>query len=303
VSVAVPARERLAPFLPALRVARFVLAVGLVVAMGVIAVRYVSLDDLTSWWLVPALLAAIVWWTLLARGWAILASGRTTRHDVGQWCRTQVLRYLPGGIWAPTSRVVLVGGSAVDRLATVAAENVVALCAALAVGGAGLAAGGRPLWGALVLAPAAPVLAARFAAGRTRLDRRRLVRAAVNSLAAFACYVTAAVLVQASVSGWHEPLLVAGAAGVSWAVGLVVVFTPSGLGARELAYAALLAPSFAHAEIAAAAVVLRAVTIVAELVILLVLGRPARRSVGEESAVPMGSDSRRTRLAHKVPSA
>jgi hypothetical protein len=268
-----PARERFAALLPALRVARFALAVAIVVAMFVVAVRYVPFGSLTWWLLVPALAATAVWWTLLARGWAILASGRTTGHDMGMWCRTQVLRYLPGGIWAPTSRVVLVGGSAVDRLATVAAENVVALCAALALGGAALGLSGRPAWAALVLAPAVPVVAARLAPGRTRLDPARLARATTNSLAAFACYVAAAVLVQAAVSGLRDALLVAGAAGVSWAFGLVVVFTPSGLGARELAYAGLLAPTFAHADVAAAAVVLRAVTIVAELAILLALGR------------------------------
>src|SRR5205085_146664 len=102
------------------------------------------------------------WWALLARSWAILASGRGNRHDVAVWCRTQPLRYLPGGIWAPTSRVALVGGSAVDRVATVTAENVVALCAALAVAGAALAAGGRLAWAPLVLAVAIPPAAARL---------------------------------------------------------------------------------------------------------------------------------------------
>ena len=89
---------RLAALMPAFRVVRFVLAVGLVIAMGVVAVRYVKADALTWWLLVPALAAAVVWWMLLARGWAILASGRTTRRDMDQWCRTQVLRYLPGGM-------------------------------------------------------------------------------------------------------------------------------------------------------------------------------------------------------------
>lgn len=312
-------RERLAPALPALRVARFTLAVVLVAAMLVIAVRTVPFDSLTWGLLVPALAAALVWWTLLARGWAILASGHAARADMGMWCRTQVLRYLPGGIWAPTSRVVLVGGSTVDRIATVAAENVVALCAALALGGAALALSGRPLWGALVAVLAVPAAGLRIAGHRTRLDRRRTWRATANAIAAFTGYIAAAVLVQAAVSGWHEPLLVAGAAGVSWAVGLVVVFTPGGLGARELAYAALLAPSFPHADVAAAAVVMRALTIVAELLVLVVLGRPPReapatpeaapgrpsgtRSIGEESAPGRRSDGGLTALGHKVPGA
>ena len=101
-------------------------------------------------------------------------------------------------------------------------------------------------------------------------------RATGNALAAFVGYVAAAVLVQAAVSGWHEPLLVAGAAGIAWAFGLVVVFLPGGLGARELAYAGLLAASFPHADLAAGAVVMRALTIVAELMILVVSAGPRR---------------------------
>ena len=142
-SVAPSLRARVAPAQPALRVLRFVLAVGLVVAMGVVAARDVPWGSLSWSLLVPALVATAVWWLLLARGWSLLAAGRTSRPELGLWCRTQVLRYLPGGIWAPTSRVALVGGSAVDRLATVASENVVSLCAALALGGAAMALSGR----------------------------------------------------------------------------------------------------------------------------------------------------------------
>jgi hypothetical protein len=262
---------------------------------------------------VPALFATAVWWILLARGWSLLAAGRTSRRQLGMWCRTQVLRYLPGGIWAPTSRVALVGGSPLDRLATVASENVVSLCAALATGGVAMAATGRPAWAALVLALAVPVVGARLVAGRTRLEPVRVRRATVNGLVAFAFYLVAAVLVQAAVSGWHEPVLVAGAAGIAWAVGLVVVITPSGLGARELAYAGLLATSFRHGDLAAAAVVLRALTIGAELAILLTVGRPTadagrrpERAFGRALAAGRrsereGAGERVSAYTHKVP--
>jgi hypothetical protein len=275
-------RERFAAIMPALRVARFVVAVGIVVAMAVVAVRYVPSRSLTWWLLVLALPPTLGWWTLLARGWAILAGGAAGREDMGVWCRTQVLRYLPGGIWAPTSRAVLVGGTAVDRLATVAAENVVSLCAALGLGGLALALGGRPLWALVALAPVAPFVAVPWLRTRTRLDHPRLGRATGNALVAFVGYLTSAVLVQAAVTGWQDPLLVAGAAGIAWAAGLVVVFAPGGLGARELVYAGLLASTFARADLAAAAVVLRAVTIVAELVILVVVGRPTRTRPDQE---------------------
>ena len=312
-SVAPALRARVAPALPALRVLRFVVAVGLVVAMGVIAARDVRWGTLSWSLLLPALFAIAGWWILLARGWSLLAAGRTSRRELGMWCRTQVLRYLPGGIWAPTSRVALVGGTAFDRLATVASENVVSLCAALALGGVAMAGSGRPAWAALVLALAVPVVGARVVAGRTRLEPVRVRRATVNGLAAFACYLAAAVLVQAAVSDSDHPLLVAGAAGISWAVGLVVVITPSGLGARELAYAGLLAGSFRHSVLAAAAVVLRALTIGAELAILLTVGRPGpqagrrgedafgRVRIAAEPPALSGTSERPDAFGHKVP--
>ncbi len=264
----------LARFLPALRVLAFVAAVAIVVAMAVRAGRDVDVREIAWWPLVPAFAAALGWWLLLARGWALLVDGRWRRSDVGTWCRTQALRYLPGGIWAPASRAVVVRGTLVDKLTTVGAENVIALCAALAVGGVALASAGDPRWLPLVVVPAAPVLAARFAARRTRVTPRRSLDATWNYVAAFCAYVVAAVLVQAAVSGLDEPLAVAGAAALAWSAGLVVVIAPSGLAVREVVYAALLAGSFAEAELVAAAVVLRVVTVVAELAVLLAAGRP-----------------------------
>jgi uncharacterized membrane protein YbhN (UPF0104 family) len=128
----------------------------------------------------------------------------------------------------------------------------------------------------LVLAAAAPLVLTRLVASRTRVDLDRARRATAGYLAAFAAYVTAAVLVQAAVSGWHDVALVAGAAAVAWAAGLVVIIAPSGLGARELAYVALLEGALPRAEASAGAVTLRLVTVAVELVVLVAVGRPSR---------------------------
>jgi hypothetical protein len=74
---------------------------------------------------------------------------------------------------------------------------------------------------------------------------------------------------------------VAGAAAIAWAVGLVVIIAPSGVGVREVVYVALLSHAFGRPELTAAAVTLRVVTIVAELGVLLVAGRPAARPPSE----------------------
>ncbi len=218
--------------------------------------------------LVPAVAAALVWWVLLARGWALLMSGAWTRADAATWCRTQALRYLPGGIWAPASRLAVADGSARERLSTVAAENVGALCAALAVGGAGLALAGRPAWLPLALAPAAPALLARL-----RLLPGRAPGTVPGYLLAFVAYALASVLAQAAVSGWHDPFAVAGAAGVAWGAGLVVVVAPSGIGVREVVYVGLLSQVFPDGALAAGAVTMRLVTIAAELLALVFSGR------------------------------
>jgi glycosyltransferase 2 family protein len=270
--------------LPVLRVVGFVVSVAIVVAMVVVAVREVPARDLEPWLLGPALLAAAVWYALLGCGWAIFASGRVTRHDLGTWFRTQVLRYLPGGIWAPVSRVAAVGGTATDRLVTVAAENVTVLCAALAVGGLALAAAGEIAWIGLVALLAAPRLTTRFTATRTRVGAQRTMRATAIYTVAFVGYAVCAVLVQRAVTPGGEALEIAGAAAVAWGAGLVVIIAPGGVGVRELAYVGLLSGTLPRADLAAAAVTMRAVTVVAELAVLLLAGRPSRDS--QERMVP-----------------
>jgi uncharacterized membrane protein YbhN (UPF0104 family) len=271
-----PLIDRLRPMLPALRAIGFVGAVAIVAYMGVRAAGEVDRDELTWWPLPLGLLGAAVWWVLLARGWALLLNGRTSRSDISTWCRTQALRFLPGGIWAPASRVTIVKGGALDKVSTVGAENVLALCAALAVGGAGLGLSGEPLYLLVVPAIAVPVVASRWLQRRTRIAPQRTLRATVNYVVAFVAYGAAAVLVQAAVSGSAHPLAVAGAAAIAWAAGLVVVIAPSGVGVREVVYVALLAGTFPKAQLVAAAVTMRLIMIVAELAVLLIAGRPAQ---------------------------
>jgi uncharacterized membrane protein YbhN (UPF0104 family) len=269
-------QARVAPLLPALRVAGFVAAVAIVVYIGVRAAREVDPHDI-AWWPLPFVLAgAATWWLLLARGWALLVAGRTSRRDISIWARTQALRFVPGGIWAPASRVAVVRGGPLDKLSTVAGENVLALCAALTVGGAAFAASGRTPWIALVAAVAVPLVAARFLPAGTPLTRARMSRATVNYLLAFVAYALAAALVQVAVSGSADTLAVAGAASVAWAAGLVVVIAPSGVGVREVVYVKLLSGTLPFAELAAAAVTMRLAMIVAELAVLLFAGRPTR---------------------------
>jgi hypothetical protein len=278
---------------PAVKAAGTLLSLAIVAVIAVHAFR--DLPDRHVRWglLVPALALTGVWWVLLAGGWSVLAGGRWTLAEVARWCRTQALRYLPGGIWAPVSRVAVTQGTALDRVSTVVAENLIALCAAAAIGGAALAASGRWAWGALVLALALPFAGAHLVRSRTRVEPGRVRVATLTYLAAFAAYVGAALLVQAALSTLDDPLRITGAAAVAWAAGLVVVFAPSGIGARELAYVALAGGSLPGGDASAGAVLLRLVTVVAELAALVALAWPSLRMGRHTDAMNASSGAER----------
>jgi hypothetical protein len=112
--------RRLPPWLiaalPWLRRIGFLGALAVVAVVAVDAARNADFSAVTWWLLAVAVLAATPWWLALGLGWAMLAGGRANVHDVGQWCRTQTLRYLPGGFWAPVSRIAVIRGSALKSL-------------------------------------------------------------------------------------------------------------------------------------------------------------------------------------------
>jgi glycosyltransferase 2 family protein len=276
-------------WLALVRAVGYVACVGIVVLVGVAAAR--DLPDREFDWrlLVLAAPVAVAWWLLLARTWSLIVRGRWVRAEVAIWLRTQVLRFLPGGIWAPASRAAVTPGRATHRLWVVSAENVASLCAALAVGGLALALAGSPLWLPLVAAALVPLAVARVAP--RRLAAGLAARVTANGLIGFACYGVCAALAQAAVSGADRPLAVAGAAAIAWAAGLVVVFAPSGLGVRELVYVALLHRDLGRDDLVAGALTLRVVTVVAELGVLLVLGRPREARRGPAAATLDGADA------------
>lgn len=278
-------RNRVAPFLPLIRVVGFAASVAIVVYIGIRAAQAVETEDLT-WWPIPfAVLAAGTWWIMLGRGWSLIVSDRLTRRDLSIWCRTQALRFIPGGLWAPGSRAAVVRGGAVKKLSAVIAENVGALCAAVGIGGLALGLSGRPAWLPLALALAVPPIAARMIAARTGITQDRSVRLLANYVAGFLAYVVATVLVQGAVSHVSDPLAVAGAGALAWAAGLVVVIAPSGVGVRELVYVWFLSDTLPSGQLAAGAVTMRLVMIIAEFAILLFAGRPVA-AAAEPAAAP-----------------
>jgi uncharacterized membrane protein YbhN (UPF0104 family) len=121
----------------------------------------------------------------------------------------------------------------------------------------------------------------------------RVYGASGTYLAAFAAYVAAAVIVQAALSPLDDPLRVAGAAALAWAAGLVVVFAPSGIGARELAYVALAGEALPKGDASAGAVLLRLVTVVVELGTLVAVAWPRLRAGRHTGAMDQTSECER----------
>ncbi|HEY6932401.1 MAG TPA: hypothetical protein VI452_03310 [Marmoricola sp.] len=259
-------------------------ALALVAYMGYKAARATDFSTLHWWPLAAAYLVALVWWLSLAGGWASLVADRSA---VVPWCQTQVARYVPGGFWAVVARATTVQGRIRDKLTAVTAENTILLCVSMAIGA---------LWACLhdwrwlpvIPVALAPLLVSRWLEKRTRISRRQVSRTAGVYAIGYIAYGVVGLLVQVAVSGSENvanPLYVAGAACVAWAVGLVVVFAPGGVGVRELVYIWMLASLLPTAQLEAAAVASRLVTVAAELTVLAVVTRPgARRARAERDA-------------------
>jgi hypothetical protein len=247
--------------------------------MGYEAARDIDFSRLHYWPLVFAYGAALVWWVCLSLGWASLVADGNPLPAVASWCRTQVARYVPGGVWAVVARATTVKGGLRDKLTAVTAENVLVLLVSLAVGGA-WASIHDWRWLPLTLLIAAPLLGSRWLQRRTKITSRQVRRTASSYAVGYVAYGVLNVLVQIAVSGLRSPtypLYVAGAACVAWAVGLVVVFAPGGVGVRELVYVWMLNGLYPVDELRAAAVTSRLVTVAAELTVLALTAGVARR--------------------------
>jgi glycosyltransferase 2 family protein len=271
---AVPAR---APRLIAvLRAVYYPFALLLVAFIGYQALRKIDLSTVRWGPMIASYVFALIWWLSLAMGWSALTTEGYHVGPMRSWCKTQVVRYVPGGFWAPVARATTVKGRVRDRVAAVGAENVIVLCMALGVG-AVWAAIHRPLWLPAIVVVALPMIGIRWLERRSRVTRRAVLMTSVTYAVGFVAYGISGLLAQISVSGLHHPtypLFVAAATCIAWAVGLVVIFAPGGVGVRELVYIWLLTDLYTSADVKAAAIVSRLVAVAAEFTVLAVISRP-----------------------------
>jgi hypothetical protein len=269
-----------------LRIAYLPFALLLVAYIGYDASTKVDLSTIRVWPLVLAYGTSLVWWVALAFGWSTLITERLHLPPIQAWCKTQVTRYLPGGIWAPLTRATTVQGRIRDKAAAVAAENVIVLSVAVGVG-ALWATVHNPAWLPLALVIALPLLCARWLERRTKVTRTGVVRTTSIYAVGYVAYGLTGILTQVAVSGIRHPtypLYVAGAACLAWAAGLVVVFAPGGVGVREVVYVWTLRDLYPRADLQAAAISSRLVTVLAELTVLALVSLPMWRT--DRSAAP-----------------
>ena len=260
------------------RIAYYPLALAVVGYFAYSASRKVNFAQLDWLPLAFSYVFALIWWLALASGWSALIADRYDVGPMANWCRTQVARYVPGGIWAPVARATTVHGRVRDKVAAVGAENVTLLCVALGIGA--LWAGvHRPIFVPAFLILFVPLIASGWLERRSGITRKAVARATLTYAVGFAAYGVSGLLSQVAFSGVHlhqtYPLYVAGASCVAWAIGLVVIFAPGGVGVREVVYVWMLSNlSYSSADLKGAAIANRLVCILAELTVLGIITRP-----------------------------
>jgi uncharacterized membrane protein YbhN (UPF0104 family) len=254
--------------------------------MALVVVRAVSGLDLKSLdigWLAVSMVLFAVSWTTFAAAWVALnAHGDPVAH-MARWAHSQLLRYLPGAIWAPMARASSVPGEKRQRLATLGVEALIFLASAAAIGGllGGLAV--DPLLFLACLAPLVSLGVVRLGATRFTISVRRAATAMGWLLPGWLLYGLASAAGQLAVGKGPSVGAVGAASLLAWSAGFVAVFAPGGAGVREVVYGAVLSGAAPSATIAGGAVASRLTFTIGELVVAVVLAwwvRPRRSSTG-----------------------
>lgn len=264
------------PHRPAWRYAKlagYLMAVALLVAVGWRGRGAIHLASAHPWRVLGAVAAGAVSWGAFALGWAAISHSPQRLPAARTWVRTQLLRYLPGGVWAPAARA-----RSTPRLRKgvlfVLAENALMVLAALLVASVALAIAWTPLWGLASATALALVVLALRRAGRLGLAPGAVLAAYCWYVASFIAFGGAMLLAQSAVGPVTEAGAVIGVACLAWIVGLLVITAPSGLGAREAAYLAMLSATMPAGGLAAGALTARACALVGEVLLLVALTGP-----------------------------
>lgn len=255
--------------------------VGYVLWRGALRLDVSQLHPLA---LLGALGFSLVAWLGLALGWTAISPLPSRQSSLSVWARTQALRYLPGVGWAQAARAPTVRTTTAGKVTSVFVEAAATVAMALAVGGSLYAWWHGPVWYLTLAAPAAVAAGGLMAGNRLGIPSRRVLGAMACYLLSWSAYGLATVMSQRAVGGNAPALEILGAGCLAWAFGFLTIITPGGMGARELAYVALLTPVLSPGKLAGAALVNRVSYTLAELAVLLVVVLLGRRRVASEDS-------------------
>jgi glycosyltransferase 2 family protein len=240
-----------------------------------------------------AALAAVAGWLCMMLAWteviADLGSPLPLSAAVRVMSVVQLAKYLPGAVWAFAAQLELSSEYRVPRhrSATAAVISIsltffLALAIAAVVLPLASAAAALQYWWVLAIAPviavclSPPVLGrlldrALILARRQPLERRPSLRGIARALGwaalGWLLWGLQAWLLIRDLTGLEAralPVAIGGYA-LAWAAGTIIVVAPGGLGARELALIAVLAPVMPRGEALAVALVTRATMTFADL--------------------------------------
>jgi glycosyltransferase 2 family protein len=258
--------------------------------------------------IVLSLAAAVAGTTCMMLGWRAVLADLGSPLPVAAAARINFVaglgKYIPGAVWSFAAQVELGHDLGVPRRRSVA--SFVVSIALLIGAGLGVAAAALPLaspgmarhylWALAALPLIAvglwpPVFGAVVDRGlrlarRAPLERRPswrgLARAVAWNVLGWLLLGIQVWLLMSGMTGRNGYLLLAtGGYALAFAIGLLLVIFPSGVGARELVLIAALSPVMPHSTAAAIALMTRVVTTGSDLTcggLGLALSRPARRS-------------------------
>ena len=263
------------------------------------------LERLSLGWLVPALGLCLAYWFLNAGVWSLILEslGYPLPYLTGvrAFLTSESLRWLPGGVWKFASRVdaaqnlgipiVIASISLPVELATVVFSWVIVALGGIILSGLAsrffityanwlLPASGVVVVGLVLASLIWPILS-RQSWIRTKLEQLRtmlklklklgiLVRSELVYIALNVLHGLGLWLVLAGMGYQHtvSPVAAVGANAIGWLTGFFAMVVPGGIGVRETATAFLLSPLMPWQDAALAAILWRALQIVAELVSL-----------------------------------
>lgn len=261
-----------------------------------------ALRSISPWRVLVALALVLVGIAATGSAWLALlgAFGRRLPGAAGRavFFLGQLGKYIPGGVWSMGAHAELARAHDVPVRTTVstslvflgvnlATGSVVASVSAL-LGATTVDVPRWVLWtvlaGALVaLTPPVVNRGGSLLAGADglRVTAGVLVRIVAVQTLTWSCYA-AAVTVLAPAPDWHLLGVAAGAVTASYAIGVLVVVAPAGLGARDVTLVALLAPALGLPTATAVALVTRVLHTAGDLLLALGAWSVARRGIDSE---------------------